>query len=239
MLKADQYSKAGITPMTDAELTILCLVAEGPRYGYEIQQIIDERGLREWLTIGFSSIYYILNKLENLNMLTSQLRAEGRGPARKIYQITEAGRGILQTAVSDLLRQPRSLGTGFELGLVNIATLKPAQAYKVLTHHRDDLQFRLQAVEKSWQRHKEEDSPEVFDNTHALYTHSIALMRAELVWLNDFLQDWVKRYPAVTDEAQKTNPDPHEAETILHRQRTPDPAKMIQRLKRPNRPAEE
>ena len=43
--------------MTDAELTILSLVAEGPRYGYEIQQLIDQRGLREWLTIGFSSIY--------------------------------------------------------------------------------------------------------------------------------------------------------------------------------------
>src|SRR5262250_2047263 len=97
--------------MTDAELTLLSLVAESPRYGYEIQQVIDERGLREWLTIGFSSLYYILNKLERQNMLVGQLQPDGRGPARKVYSITEAGRGILQTAVSDLLRQPRSLGS--------------------------------------------------------------------------------------------------------------------------------
>ena len=43
--------------MTDAELTILSILAQGPRFGHEIQQIIDERGLREWLAIGFSSVY--------------------------------------------------------------------------------------------------------------------------------------------------------------------------------------
>ena len=42
--------------MTDAELTILSLVAEGAQYGHQIQQIIDERGLREWITVGFSSV---------------------------------------------------------------------------------------------------------------------------------------------------------------------------------------
>jgi DNA-binding PadR family transcriptional regulator len=221
--------------MTEAELTILSLVAEGPRYGYEIQQIIDDRGLREWLAIGFSSIYYVLNKLENQKMLTSQLRAEGRGPARKIYQITEAGRGVLQTAVSDLLRQPRSLGSGFELGLANMTTLKPEQVYKVLTYHHDDLKRQLDLVEKSWQRHQDGDAPEVADHIRALYTHSIAIMHAELVWLNEFIEDWCKRYPAVKsiDPDKLRQDDPHIAETVVHRHTTPDPAKMIQRLRRP------
>src|SRR3990172_9418645 len=172
--------------MTDAELTILSLVAEGPRYGYEIQQLIDQRGLREWLTIGFSSIYYILNKLERQNMLTSTLRADGRGPARKVYEITEAGRGVLQTAIADLLRHPRALGSGFELGLVNLNALKTQHAYKVLTYHRDDLQHRLEAVEKSWDRHQQEDDPNMADHIRALFTHSVALMAAELDWLNTF-----------------------------------------------------
>jgi DNA-binding PadR family transcriptional regulator len=221
--------------MTEAELTILSLVAEGPRYGYEIQQIIDDRGLREWLAIGFSSIYYVLNKLENQKMLTSQLRAEGRGPARKIYQITEAGRGVLQTAVSDLLRQPRSLGSGFELGLANMTTLKPEQVYKVLTYHHDDLKRQLDLVEKSWQRHQDGDDPVVADHIRALYTHSIAIMRAEQEWLSEFIEDWSNRYPAVKsiDPDKLKEDDPHIAETVVHRHTTPDPAKMIQRLRRP------
>ncbi len=230
--------------MTDAELTILSLAAEGPRYGYEIQQIIDERGLREWLTIGFSSIYYILNKLERLELLSSELRPEGRGPARKVYHLTEAGRGVLQTAIADLLRQPRSLGTGFELGLANLGALKPHQVYKVLSLHMDDLKMRLDSVEKSWERHQKDGAPEAADHIRALYTHSLALMRAELTWLIEFVESWEQRYPKVRDEARKPLSDApernvHNTTTRLHLPPSPDPAKMIQRLRRPKRPEEE
>ncbi|MBZ0281110.1 MAG: PadR family transcriptional regulator [Anaerolineae bacterium] len=218
--------------MTDAELTILSLVAEGPRHGYEIQQIIDERGLREWLTIGFSSIYYILNKLERQNMLTSELRPDGRGPARKVYAITEGGSGILQTAVAELLRQPRSLGSGFELGLANLNALKPRQVYKVLTYHRDDLKHRLDAVEKAWEHHQHEGHNT--DHISALYTHSIALMHADLEWLINFLDEWRAKYPNVERaETREDDTDPHKALTRMNpRTVQSDPAKMIQRLKR-------
>ncbi len=218
--------------MTDAELTLLSLVAEAPRYGYEIQQIIDERGLREWLTIGFSSIYYILNRLERQDMLVSRLHMEGRGPARKIYEITEAGRGVLQTAVSDLLRQPRALGSGFELGLANLSALKPRQVYQVLRHHEIDLKQRLDAVEKAWERHKEDDN--TGDHIVALYTHSIAVMKAELEWMSAFLDSWQDKYPGVEQNQEVEEPiDPHKAVTRMNpRTVQSEPAKMIQRLKR-------
>lgn len=218
--------------MTDAELTILSLVAEGPRYGYEIQQIIDDRGLREWLTIGFSSIYYILNRLEGQNMLVSELRPEGRGPARKVYEITQAGRGILQTAISDLLRQPRSLGSGFELGLANLTALRPRQVYQVLHYHHIDLQHSLEQVEKSWHRHQEEQHDA--EHIEALYTHSIAMMHSELEWLKTFLDNWREKYPEVMQVGSKEeSTDPHRAATRMNpRTMQSDPAKMIQRLKR-------
>ena len=50
--------------VTEAELMILGLLAERPRHGYEIEEVIEARGMREWTAIGFSSIYYLLNKLE-------------------------------------------------------------------------------------------------------------------------------------------------------------------------------
>ncbi|MEO8609664.1 MAG: PadR family transcriptional regulator [Chloroflexota bacterium] len=226
--------------MTDAELTILSLVAETPRYGYEIQQVIDERGLREWLTIGFSSLYYVLNKLERQNMLSSELQPEGHGPARKVYTITEAGMGVLQTAVSELLRQPRSLGSGFELGLANLRALKPRQVYLVLHHHHIDLQQGLDQVEKAFARHKQ-DHPDG-EHIHALYTHSISMMRAELDWMSAFLADWKSRYPGVERDDNHASPeiDPNSAVTRMNpRTAQSDPAKMIQRLKRLPPPAPE
>ena len=42
--------------LTNPECAILGLVAEGPRYGYQIDQIVTARGMRRWTEIGFSSI---------------------------------------------------------------------------------------------------------------------------------------------------------------------------------------
>lgn len=220
--------------MTDAELTILSLVAEQPSMGHQIQQIIDERGLREWLTIGFSSVYYILNKLEKQNLISSVLRHERRGPARKIYTITEAGRGILQTAVSHLLSQPRALGSGFELGLANIHALQPYQVYRELSHHRDDLKYQLVIVEQSWERHQKEANGQVADHISALYTHSIALMHAEVEWLEKFIADWKERYPNMERPPTPSNHvAPQATVTRMGEHTTVNRAKMLQRLKRP------
>jgi DNA-binding PadR family transcriptional regulator len=49
--------------MTNAELAILSLIAEKPRHGYEIEQVIEERGMRDWTEVGFSSIIHT-KKLE-------------------------------------------------------------------------------------------------------------------------------------------------------------------------------
>lgn len=46
------------------EQLILGILAEGPQHGYHIEQIIKERDMRKWTDVGFSSIYYTLDKLE-------------------------------------------------------------------------------------------------------------------------------------------------------------------------------
>ena len=210
--------------MTNAELTILGLVAEGPRYGHEIQRIIDERELRDWLAIGSSSIYYILSKLEGQQMLQAELLETDNGPGRKVYRITEAGRGVLQTAIADLLSQPSVIGTGFELGLANLNALGPAQVYHALLLRESELEDRIETAQQAWKRHqKTDDSPG--DHTRALYTHALTVMQAEQDWLRDFLKDWQERYPAVTarSEPKPEGSDPHQ----------------LQKMKRPKLPKEE
>ena len=79
--------------MTNAELTILSLIAEQPRHGYDIEQVIEQRGMRDWTEVGFSSIYFLLNKLEKDGMVKSRLeKSQGKGPARKVYSITAEGK---------------------------------------------------------------------------------------------------------------------------------------------------
>lgn len=208
--------------MTEGELTILSLVAEKPGHGHDIQQLIDERDLREWVAIGFSSVYYILNKLEEQGLVSSTLLAAGAGPARKFYTITDAGRGLLQTAMQERLSQPRALGSGFELGLANLSAMTPLQAYKALYQHWSALALRLARLESAWEKHQQDRQPQ--EHIRALYTYSIATTQTELEWLTGFLSEWQERYPQVTKPAADNEPPPPH---------------VLQRLKRPPRPRED
>jgi DNA-binding PadR family transcriptional regulator len=55
--------------VTNAELAVLSLVVERPRHGYDVELTIAERGMRDWTDVGFSSIYYLLGKLEKAGLI--------------------------------------------------------------------------------------------------------------------------------------------------------------------------
>ena len=76
------------------EFVILGLVAEFSSHAYSINQRIDERGMREWTSIGKSSIYSDLNNLEE-NKLVESHREEVDNRIRKVYTITDFGYKIL------------------------------------------------------------------------------------------------------------------------------------------------
>ena len=72
--------------VTNAELAVLSLLAEKPMHGYQIEQTIQSRGMREWTEIGFSSIYYILEKLHSRGCVESYHEAaEGKGPSARFF----------------------------------------------------------------------------------------------------------------------------------------------------------
>jgi hypothetical protein len=114
--------------------------------------------------------------------------------------------------------------------LANLGSLKPQQVYRSLLQHRESLTHRLQVAETVWGRHQNEMV--VSESTRALYTHGIAMMKAELDWLNSFIDEWRARHPVVErDEAREDN---DRTQTPLHhRTLDADAGKQIQKLKRP------
>lgn len=177
--------------LTNTEMAILGLAAEGPRHGYQIEQDIAMRGMREWTEIGFSSIYYILNKLEKSGWLVSELvsgtAAEGRGgPARRVYRLTEAGLGVLREAVRARLARPRLRSGDFDLALANQPVLLPDETREAVRENRDYLVQRVEFVRARLQAARAGAQPAP-PHVEALFSRSLALMQAELDWLNDYL----------------------------------------------------
>lgn len=173
--------------MTDAELAILSLIAEGPIHGYDLQTVIAERGLRAWTHIGVASIYYVLEKLERQGLVESTVTQGADDTARRQYQIASAGFGVLQTAVADLISTPREHADEFELGLANLPVLRSAQVRVALAAYRQELASRLALARERLAALQTAQAP---FHVEAMLSHRVALLEAELAWIDRFIEAW-------------------------------------------------
>jgi len=194
--------------MTNAELAILSLVVEQPRHGYEIEQIIEERGMREWTEVGFSSIYYLLKKLEREGMIEGRLEEADRGPARRVYYATPAGHQALHAAMLDALAVPRRSYPPLQLGLAGMPGLSRDEALGALRGYRDALAARLAQLQADWEG--KQPLPYFVD---AMFDYSVTILRAEMAWIEWFIHT-VERQSRMT-VAERTfglRPDSGETE---------------------------
>jgi len=184
--------------LTNAELLLLGLVAEMPRHGYQLDQVIEQRGMREWTQIGFSSIYFVLGKLQKLGLVTAKKaltrrtglarrrcaavpRSETRPvegtKARKVYRVTPAGRRALAAQTAAALRDVRPTYSSVLLGMINWPTLQREQALEAL-------EARSRAIEAELARLagiQVEQQP-LPDYVEALFEYSLGQLRAEAEW---------------------------------------------------------
>lgn len=206
--------------ISNPELTILHLLAERPRYGYEIEEVIEARGMREWTTIGFSSIYYLLNKLEKGKgeerpaLAKSWLETGGGGPARKIYGITPAGSAALREGALATLAQAEGDHQSLLLGLSNLSILGRAEALAALKEQRQGLAKRQERVTG-----RESTQGPIPDSVKAMFDYSQQMIAARLSWLDSFIADIQSgrfAWPEATGSTRsRLNSDPPEKQEIL------------------------
>jgi len=170
--------------MTNAELAILSLVTEAPRHGYEIEQIIEARGMREWTEVGFSSIYYLLKKLEKAGFVESQfIPTEGRSAGRRVYRVTEAGRGALLEATLQALGQPQPTYPPILLGVANLPLVENEPALEALRSFRDGITERITHAT----RRAEAQHP-LPDHVMWMFDYSLQMLAAERNWIETVIQ---------------------------------------------------
>jgi len=175
--------------MTNAELAVLSLVAQQPRHGYEIEQVIEERGMRRWTEVGFSSIYFLLKKLEKGGFIEGRLEKTERGPARKVYHATKTGQEAFHAAIIEVLSVPQPSPRPLMLGLANLPSLSIEETLAALSQYRKHLTEKmgiLRAVlESNLQSH-----PYFVD---AMFELGLLVMQAELEWVEKFTRQIQER----------------------------------------------
>ncbi len=169
--------------MTNTEIALLGLLTESPKHGYQIEQDIEMRGMREWTEIGFSSIYYLLKKAEAGGWVTVDVQEGGNRPARKVFSLTKAGFHALHDAVYQRLAQPRFRSSDLELALSYLALLTRDECLEAVERHKMDMVARLDQLKQKRQADRNQGIPV---NVEWLFDYSITNIQNELNWITRF-----------------------------------------------------
>jgi DNA-binding PadR family transcriptional regulator len=170
--------------MTNSELALLSLINEAPRHGYEIEQLIRERGMRNWTELAFSSIYYVLDRLVQQGFATTELHPglDGR-PNRKVYTSTSTGRAALKQELLHALRTPEPGGQRFLLALSCQPLLTRAELLSALRARQAALSDILEELSS----HPDQLKVSSPGHVRAMFEYSLTLLLAERSWVENYI----------------------------------------------------
>lgn len=163
--------------LTAAELTVLGLIIERPQHGYDVEQVIEQRGIRQWTEIGFSSIYYLLRKLEDRE-LVEVAEAAPSPKARRVFRATALGRRVAASNVEAFITKPGAGGNPLLVGVANLSLLPPDAYTGALCERLASIDERLAAVSQA----RDTQSPLPLP-AEEVFSYSLALLEAERSWL--------------------------------------------------------
>ncbi|MEU1953817.1 PadR family transcriptional regulator [Nocardia rhamnosiphila] len=163
--------------LTPSELVILGLIIESPQHGYDLEQVIERRGIRQWTEIGFSSIYYLLTKLEKRGFLHApEVPAAAKG--RRVFHATAAGREVATRAVLALVAEPHPVSNPFLVGVSNLPLLTEPEYTRALAERLGQVRARIAAIEAA----ASAQSPLALP-AREVFSYSLSLLEAERSWL--------------------------------------------------------
>lgn len=188
--------------LTPAELTLLGLLLEKPRHGYELDEVIEARGMRQWTEIGFSSIYYLLNRLRERGLIAeaetppgTTASPPGRGRARRVYRATDAGRRACARAAEDAVAELRPVFPPLLVGIANQPAMSAERLRAALERRDAALTSRIAAVTAA--RDAQGEAPGF---VRALFDYALGQLTAE--------QRWLDRYRAQTTTGEQEDGQP-------------------------------
>lgn len=163
--------------MTPAELTVLGLVVEQPRHGYDLEQVIEQRGIRQWTDIGFSSIYYLLTKLEKRGLLGADA-AGGGAKSRRVFRATGEGRRAARENAHSFIAEGRMAAQPLLVGVANLPLLSELEYHEALSSRLTEIEARIASVLDA--QHSQAPLPHA---AREVFSYSLGLLEAERSWL--------------------------------------------------------
>lgn len=163
---------------SDADIVVLSLLAEQPRHGYDLDWVIEQRGYRQWTSLAFSSVYYLLKRLSERGLLEPDEGSQGR---RTVFRVTEAGRRELRQAAGERVLAPAPPSAGVLPALNAYSRLDDPALMALLAQRAEALLGRLDELRALRAQVDEEHALAIFD-------YEILRQEADLAWTRSLLK---------------------------------------------------
>jgi len=165
------------------DLLIMGLLLDRPMHGYELAETLNAPRAGRWLSLGRTSIYYSLNRLERNELVTKHVERHGEKPERTVYSMTDAGRAAFFEAIDDSLRVPEKPVTEFDVAIYHSGRLEPDAI-------RAAIEDRLRRVNELAEGATEaiaENEAQGSLSARPMFEHRLAILAAEAGFLRRLL----------------------------------------------------
>ena len=110
---------------------ILGIIKEGPRHGYELKSIFDERIGNFW-NLNYGQIYTTLDRLEKEGFISGTEEEQDSRPDKKVYDISIKGVQELERWLQEPATKPRPLRDELFIKLLFISRENPELALRLI-----------------------------------------------------------------------------------------------------------
>jgi len=177
--------------LANVEFMLLQIICEQKEVsGYEINQLVKERGYKEWADIGTTSIYVGLNKLSKKQLVNSYIDTtkQGKGPLPRKFEITNEGKELLKQMILLALSSSRERDYRFDLALAAIPFL-PTEEVLVALQKRE--KFLSEVAENINNKFESQGGKRLPFNVQALFRHSLSLIEHEIDFMDILITDFL------------------------------------------------
>lgn len=170
--------------LTHKQFVILGLIAESPSHAYNVNQRIEERGMRDWTAIGKSSIYRIIGELEDAK-LVQFYEEEVDNRIRKVYNLTDHGFKVLKKKVHAVISEfIGKKDEDFYVAFSMLPLLSQEEQIKAINYSLKKIKKHKKDLEKML-----EQNSHMPLNVRGLFEHPIRILGTDIEFLKWALKE--------------------------------------------------
>ncbi|MCB2108363.1 MAG: PadR family transcriptional regulator [Rhodobacteraceae bacterium] len=184
-------------------LMVLGLLQRGPTHGYELYRVISAHsGL--YSELKKPTLYHLLQRMDDAGLVSSSSQggARGRRGERLIYRLTRRGRTLFERLLRDTIAAYQPIHSGLDVAIVYLSRLPVAEARALIRARRDAIRVRRKALVADHNAATPMMPATRRVTAHLSTERSLALIDAELVWIERTLKHLNRRKAWIEGESQ-------------------------------------